>query len=41
MEDEEDRKRMSAAARESVKLYDVENVFPKWINLIKNLTYGH
>ena len=36
MEDEEERNRMSAAARESVKLYDAENVFPKWINLLKN-----
>lgn len=36
MEDEDERKRLSDVARESVKQFDSQNVFPKWIELIEN-----
>ena len=36
MENDKERERMSVAARESVKQYDVTNVLPKWIELIEN-----
>lgn len=37
MENEEQRNRLSAAAVESVKQYDAENVMPKWIELLESL----
>lgn len=37
MSDDEQRERLAAAAMESVRQYDAENVFPKWIELIESL----
>lgn len=37
MADEEERERMSNAARESVKQFDAERILPKWIGLIESM----
>ena len=37
MENEDERKRLSDAARESVKQFDASNILPKWIDLINSM----